>query len=67
MFKVKSSLFLSAVLTLAAYAIHAEGMQGMENMQMDTGAMTAQVHHGHGVVNKINAEAGKVNISHEPI
>jgi Cu/Ag efflux protein CusF len=67
MFKVKSSLFLSVILSIAAYGTQAEDMHGMGNMQTDAGVMSTQVHHGHGVVNKINVEAGKVNISHEPI
>jgi len=58
-----------AVLALAANVSFAEDMNGMGNMNMqkDMGSDGMQVHKGHGVVKKINAASGKVNISHEPI
>lgn len=69
MLKQLSLSVLAAVLLMAATAASAEEMQGMGNMEMNAqpqGA-AAQIHQGHGVVNKINAQAGKLNITHEPI
>ncbi|MGV8934457.1 MAG: copper-binding protein [Gallionellaceae bacterium] len=69
MLKSKMLLVFVAVLALAANVSFAEGMQGMDNMNktQDKGSAGMQVHQGHGVVNKINASAGKINISHEAI
>ena len=62
------SLFV-AVLSFAANLSYAEDTHGMGNMNMqkDMGDAGMQVHKGQGVVNKINANAGKVNMSHDPI
>ncbi|HQS58802.1 MAG: hypothetical protein B7Y56_10530 [Gallionellales bacterium 35-53-114] len=69
MFK-STTLSLSAVLLVFASNFgYAEEMKGMGNMNMqqDMGSESMQVHKGHGVANKINGAAGKVNISHEAI
>lgn len=52
---------------LAAGLSNAADMEAMGDMKMESSAMSAQVHKGHGVVNKINAKAGKINITHDPI
>lgn len=69
MYKPRTLSLAAAILVFAAHSGYAEDTQGMGkmNMQQDIGNASAQVHKGHGVVNKINMEAGKVNISHEPI
>lgn len=41
--------------------------EGMGNMEMGAPAAEGQMHQGHGMVNKVNAQSGKVNITHEPI
>jgi Cu(I)/Ag(I) efflux system periplasmic protein CusF len=59
----------AAVLVFAVnldYAADTQSMGNM-NMQQEKSGSSVQMHKGHGVVNKINAGAGKVNISHEPI
>lgn len=61
------SLFV-AVLAFTANAGYAEEPHGMGNMNMQQeGNAAMKVHKAHGVVKKINAAAGKVNISHDPI
>lgn len=69
MFKSTKLSLSAAVLVFAANLAYAEEMKDMGNMskQQDMGSANMQIHKGHGVVNKINAAAGKVNISHEPI
>lgn len=52
------------LLTLTALPAWAEGMGA--NMQMDSKTAT-QTHQGKGTVNSVDAKAGKVNLSHEPI
>lgn len=53
-----------ALLTLTALPAFSESM-GV-NMQMDSKA-ASQTHQGKGTVNSVDAKAGKVNLSHEPI
>lgn len=62
------SLFV-AVLMFTTHTAYADNMQGMGNMntQQTTGNAAAKVHQGHGVVNKINLDTGKINITHEAI
>ena len=68
MFQSFTLSFFAVTLLLAANFIHAEDMKGMENGKTQpVASSTVQVHKGHGVANKINARAGKINISHEPI
>ncbi|MFA6901774.1 MAG: copper-binding protein [Gallionellaceae bacterium] len=69
MFKSTTLSLSAVVLLLASNLGNAEEMKGMGNMNMqqDMGSAAMQVHKGHGVANKINAAAGKVNITHEPI
>lgn len=69
MFKSTTLSLSAVVLVFAANFGYAEEMKGMGNMnvQQDMGNANMQVHKGHGVANNINAAAGKVNISHEPI
>lgn len=69
MFKSTTLSLSAAVLAFAAnfgYAADTQGMGNM-NMQQDMSTENMQMHKGHGVVNKINARAGKLNISHEAI
>ena len=57
----------AAALMLAVQSTYAADTPQMGNMQKDMGAGSTKMHKGHGIVNKINARSGKVNISHEPI
>ena len=59
-----------AVMMLGAVQfVAAQEMQGMshDGMGMQGAAAEGQMHQGHGMVNKVNAQSGKVNITHEPI
>ena len=69
MFKSTMMSLSVAVLALAMQSGYAADTQEMGNMNMqkEMGSEGMRMHTGHGVVNKINAAAGKVNISHEPI
>lgn len=53
-----------ALFSLAALPVCAESMD--MKMHMDSKA-AAQSHQGKGTVNKVNADTGKVNITHEAI
>ena len=53
-----------ALFTLAASSAVAEDKP--MNMPMD-GKPTNEIHNGKGKINSVNAKAGKVNITHEPI
>jgi len=69
MFKLTTQILSASILSLAvnfAYAADTQNMGNM-NMQSDMGSPNMQMHKGHGIANKINAKAGKINISHEPI
>ena len=69
MFKSTKVILLVAVLVLAVQSGYAADMQQMVNMNMqkNIGSEGMKMHKGHGIVNKINARSGKVNISHDPI
>ncbi len=69
MFKQMMQGMVAVMLLGAAQVVLAGGMQGMGNMDMGTQALAAegQMHQGHGMVNKVNAQSGKINITHEPI
>jgi Cu/Ag efflux protein CusF len=59
---------LSAVFAFAVIPGYAENMHNTDGMQKDMAHQVAsQVHQGRGLINKVNLEAGKVNISHEAI
>ncbi|HUX91080.1 MAG TPA: copper-binding protein [Gallionellaceae bacterium] len=65
MYKSSTVVALAAVISLAAFSVYAEGTDGM---QKDMGQKTAtQVHQGRGIVNKMDLDAGKININHEAI
>ena len=65
MYKLTTVAALAAVLALAAFSGYAGDMDGMQKETANKAA--AQVHHGRGVVNKLDLDAGKVNISHDAI
>jgi len=65
MYKSITVATLSAVFALAAFSGYAGDMDGMHNEK--AGKAAAQVHQGRGIVNKVDVEAGIVNISHEAI
>jgi len=65
MYKLTTVAALAAVLALATFSGYAGDMDGMQKETANKAA--AQVHHGRGVVNKLDLDAGKVNISHEAI
>lgn len=68
MFKSVMLKMIVALMAVAANATYAGVNPDMGNMNMQhDGQAAMQVHKGHGVVNKINAQAGKINISHDPI
>lgn len=60
----RNTFLLMALLSLTALPVHAESMD--MNMHMDS-KTAAQSHQGKGTVNKVNADTGKVNITHEAI
>lgn len=63
--KLVKSFFASLVLfTLTVLPAIADNMQ--MTMAMD-GKVTSQDHQGKGTVNSVDAKAGKINITHEPI
>lgn len=65
MYKFTSVAIFAAVFTFAAFPVYADSTDGT---QKDLAHKTAsQVHQGRGVVNKVDLDAGKVNISHEAI
>lgn len=51
---------LATVFILAGIPAHAEVAEGTQQT-------AAAVHQGRGTVNKVNLQAGKINLSHEPI
>ena len=69
MFKSTKMYLFVVVLVLAVQSGYAADKQQMGNMntQKELSSEGMKMHTGHGVVNKINVVAGKVNISHEPI
>lgn len=67
MFKLNTLSLSAAALIFAANITLAADMHSMDNMQMGAASDNMQTHKGQGVVNKINAKSGKVNITHEPI
>jgi Cu(I)/Ag(I) efflux system periplasmic protein CusF len=54
------------LLTLTASPAFAEEMHMHSHNHME-GMTTAQGHQGKGIVNSVDAKAGKVNLTHEPI
>lgn len=54
------SITLAAVFVFAAIPAYAQLAEGTQQF-------AAQVHQGRGIVNKMDSDAGKVNINHEPI
>ena len=74
MTRIASIVVPLALLALAALPAHAAemkempGMKGMPGMKMDAGKTAAgQAHKGQGTVNRVDANAGKVNLTHGPI
>lgn len=69
MFKPTALSLFTAVLVLSVYPGYADEMKGMGDMnaQHEKESASMQTHQAHGVVNRINESAGKVNISHEAI
>lgn len=65
MYKSITVAALAAVFAFAVFSGYAGDMDGMHNEK--AGKATAQVHQGRGIVNKVDMEAGIVNISHEAI
>ena len=65
---IMMSLSAAALMLVVQLTYAADTPQmGNMNMQKDMGTESMKMHKGHGIVNKINARSGKVNISHEPI
>lgn len=60
MFKSITVTTLAAILAFAGITAYAQVADGTQQV-------AAQTHQGRGLVNKINVEAGKVNLVHEPI
>ena len=54
------SITLAAVFVFAAIPAYAQLVGSTQNV-------VVQVHQGRGIVNKMDSDAGKVNINHEPI
>lgn len=69
MFKSTALPLLAGLLLLSVYPGYADEMKGTGEMnaQHEKESASMQIHQGHGVVNRINVSAGKVNISHEAI
>ena len=68
MYKLTTVAAFAAVFVFAAFPGYADGMHGMDGMQKDMEHEAAsQGHQGRGTVNKVDIDAGKVNISHEAI
>jgi Cu(I)/Ag(I) efflux system periplasmic protein CusF len=65
MYKFTSVSIFAAVFAFAAFPGYADGTDGRHiNIAQET---TSQVHQGRGTVNKVDVDAGKINISHEAI
>ena len=65
MYKSATVALFTVIFALAAFSAYAADTEGT---QKDIAHKTAsQVHQGRGIVNKLNLDAGKVNISHEAI
>ena len=65
MYKSITVIALAAVFAFAAFSGYADNSGNRQiSLAQDS---TPQVHQGRGMVNKINAVAGKINISHEAI
>ena len=60
MYKSITVIALAAVFALAVIPAYAEGTDGAQKV-------AAQVHQGQGIVNKMDLDAEKINISHEAI
>ena len=60
MFKSITAATLAAAFILVTIPAYAQVEDGTQNV-------AAQVHQGRGIVNKMDSDAGKVNINHEPI
>lgn len=60
MYKSIAVTALAAVFAFAAIPAYADYTDGTQKV-------AAQVHQGQGIVNKIDLDAGKINISHEAI
>ena len=68
MYKSIAVTALAAVFALAAIPGYADSMHDTDGTQKDMAHQAAsQVHLGRGMINKVNLDAGKVNISHEAI
>ena len=65
MYKSSAVVTLAVVLSLAAFPGYADSTN---SVQTDVGQKAPlQGHQGRGIINKVNFDAGKVNISHEAI
>lgn len=60
MYKLTAGAALATIFAFAAYPSYANSMQ--KNMEQQ---VTSQGHPGRGMVNKVDIDAGKVNIGHE--
>ena len=65
MYKSTTVVALAAVFVFAAFSGYAGDMDGMQKEKESKAA--AQVHKGRGIVNKVDMEAGIINVSHEAI
>ena len=65
MYKSTTVALFAVVFALAAFPGYAEDTDGTQKDIAHKAA--SQVHQGRGMVNKLNLDAGKVNISHEAI
>lgn len=63
-----STSMLFAILAYSGIALASESDQGMDHVAMDgKQAMHMQAHKAHGVVNKIDMQHKKINLTHGPI
>src|SRR5512146_3275878 len=66
--RITVSIIPFALLILSSLPGQATEIKAMSGMAIAAGkAATAQVHKGRGTVNRVDVNAGKVNITHGPI